>query len=309
MASGLFAEYGLNVELVEPAPGPENVERVASGAVDFCLTSVSHFLHAQHHRPLPARFVGVVVQRSPIAGLVAADSDLWSPGDLSGGRVGAPADGGLLAEYRAALEHRGLPVSMLVPTSYEEAPAALGRGEIDIVPDFVDLLPRTRRQSGVPVRAVAVGPEAYASGLVAGDSLPFDVVAQMRTAILAALQRQRSDPDWGVSALCDRYPGVDPSDALEGWLLVEPNIFTDPGLGSMEPDRWRFTLEHLSGAHGLTPSPAKSVYRSEFLSAWGEGPPDQDAVRRAGSRPSAAGKGVGSEERRDQEALPHRGAS
>ncbi len=268
---------------MEPAPGPENVEQEASGAFDFCLTSVSHFLHAQQRRPLPARFVAVVVQRSPIAGLVAADSDLRSPADLCGRRLGAPVDGELLAEYQAGLADRGLPASMLVPTSYEEAPAALGRGEIDIVPDFVDLVPRTRRQAGVPVRAVAVGPEAYASGLVAGDSLTFDVVVQMRTAILAALQRQRSDPGWGLSALCDRYPGVDPAGALEGWRLVEPNIFTDLGLGSMESARWGFTLDHLSRAHGLAPSPAETVYRSEFLSARAESPSQQDAASRAGT--------------------------
>ncbi len=264
---------------MEPAPGPENVDRVASGAVDFCLTSVSHFLHAQQRRPLPARFVAVVVQRSPMAGLVAADSDVWSPADLCGRRIGAPADGGLLAEYQAALAGRGLPGSRLVSMSYEDAPAALGRGEIDIVPDFVDLLPRTRRQAGVPLRAVAVGLETYASGLVAGDSLSVNLVEQMRSAILAALQRQRSDPGGGISALCDRYPGVDPVDALEGWCLAEPNIFASTGLGSMDAARWWFTLEHLTRAHGLAPSQPETVYRSEFLTAWNEGPSGQGAPR------------------------------
>ena len=266
MASGLFAEYGLNVELMEPAPGPENVERVASGAVEFGLTSVSYFLQAQQARPLPARFVAVIVQRSPMAGLVAAGSGLWRPADLCDRRLGAPAGSGLLAEYQAALAARGLPGSTPVDMPYEDAPAALGRGVIDVVPDFVDLLPRTRRQAGVPLRAVAVGLETYASGLVAADSLPVDLVDRMRRAVLAALERQRSDPGGGISALCERYPDVDPSAALEGWRLAEPNIFTDTGLGAMDAARWRFTLEHLAHAHGLAPSPPETVYRSEYLS-------------------------------------------
>jgi hypothetical protein len=113
--------------------------------------------------------------------------------------------------------------------------------------------------------------ETYASGLVAGDSLPVDLIEQMRTAILAALERQRSDPFSGLSALCERYPEVDPADALEGWRLVEPSIFTDAGLGSMESARWRFTMEHLSRAHCLGLSPPETVYRAEFLSgAWKE---------------------------------------
>ncbi|MFP5376986.1 MAG: ABC transporter substrate-binding protein, partial [Acidimicrobiia bacterium] len=76
-ASGLFASYGLDVEILDPAPGPENVRRVAAGRSDFCLTSVTHFLAARATSgPLGARFAAVVVQRSPMAGIVAARSGL-----------------------------------------------------------------------------------------------------------------------------------------------------------------------------------------------------------------------------------------
>jgi NMT1/THI5 like len=285
VANGLFAQYGLDVEILEPAPGPANVARVASGGTEFCLTSVSHFMKAhqlktQKQEALPARFVGIVVQRSPMAAMVAADSGWQEPADLSRARLGGQADSELVAQFQAALTHRGLDPSPLVTVPYTDAPTALGRGTVDMVADYVDLLPRTRRQAGLPLRAVPVGPDAYSSGLVAGDSVSADLVATMRAALVATLEQQRSDPDWGVSALCDRYPEVDPVDAREGWALAEPNIFTGAPVGSMDADRWRFTLEHLSGAYGTTAPSAAEVYREQFLDARTDAPQSVSAGTR-----------------------------
>jgi ABC-type nitrate/sulfonate/bicarbonate transport system substrate-binding protein len=255
----------LDVEILEPAPGPANVERVAAGGVEFCLTSVSHFLRAQRSRRLPARFVAIVAQRSPMAAMVGADSEFHAAADLGRARLGGPAGNELVAQYWAALTHLGVSHSPLVSLPYAEAPAALGRGEIDVVADYVDLLPRTRRQAGIALRAIPVGPDAYSSGLVASDSLSSDLVATMRAALAAALERQREDPEWGVAALCERYLDVDPVEAREGWALAEPNIFTGAPTGSMDAGRWAFTLEHLAAAYEMAALPPEAVYREEFL--------------------------------------------
>lgn len=252
------------MEILEPAPGPENVRRVAEGGSDFCLTSVVHYLTARAQSgPLAARFAAVVVQRSPMAGIVAADSPVSEPAHLSGRRLGGPADSRLVAEYQAGLRHLGLAPSVLVPTDYGEAPAALGRGDIDVVADFADLVPRTRRQAGVDVRAVPLPVEVYASGLVAADRLPDDVVDRMVAAVAAALEHQRHDPKAGLGELRRRYPQADPDEALEGWALAEANIFTGMGPGSMDPRRWEATTAFLVDAHGFPPVDPQSLYRPE----------------------------------------------
>jgi len=265
-ANGLFAEFGLDVELMEPAPGPENVRRVAAGGSDFCLTSVTHYLRARAQSgDLPARYVAIVVQRDPISGLVAADSPFERPADLAGRRLGGPATSGLVAEYQAGLEYLGLERSELVPLDYGKAPAALGRGEVDVVADYADLVPRTRRRGGIDVRAVRLDLPVYSSGLVAADRLPAEVVERMAQAIAAALQRQRQDPEAGVDALLARYPDVDPSDAIEGWELGEQNIFTGDPVGSMDLDRWATTIDFVTRAHDLPVPRPDTVYRPERL--------------------------------------------
>ncbi len=237
---------------------------MAAGGSDFCLTSVVHYLTARSQSgPLAARFAAVVVQRSPMAGIVAAGSALNEPADLSGRRLGGPPDSRLVAEYQAGLRHLGLAPSVLVPTDYGEAPAALGRGEIDVVADFVDLVPRTRRQAGIDVRAVPLPVEVYASGLVAADGLPDEVVERMVAAVAAALEHQRRDPRAGLPELRRRYPQADPDEALEGWALAEPNIFTGVAPGSMDPRRWEATTAFLTEAHGFRAVEPESLYRPE----------------------------------------------
>lgn len=255
--------------MLEPVPGPENVRRVAAGGADFCLTSVTHFLRARAQSgALAARFVSVVVRRSPMAAFVAADSPLATAADLGGRRLGGPPDSGLVAEYRAGLAALGLDPPVLVSLDYAAAPAALATGEVDAVCDFVDLLPRVRRQAGVPVRAVPLGLDVYSSGLVAADRLAADVVTRMQAAVAAALERQRLDPAAGLAELARRYPEADPAEALEGWWLAEPNIFTDGApAGTSDPAGWAATVAHLATAHGL-PAPApQTVYRRELIGA------------------------------------------
>lgn len=147
---------------------------------------------------------------------------------------------------------------------YADAPAALGRGEVDVEADFVDLLPRVRRQAGVPVRAVPLGVEVYASGLVAGDGVPLELVTRAGAAVVAALEAQRRHPGAGLAELARRYPEVDPAEALEGWVLAEPNVFTGEEPGSMDPARWEGTVAHLSAAHALPAPPPDTVYRPEL---------------------------------------------
>jgi len=267
VANGLFAEYGLDVEILEPAPGPANVERVAKGGAEFCLTSVSHFLRAQQRRPLAARYIAAVVQRSPMAALVADNSPFERPEDLAGARLGGEAGNDLVLQYQAALAARGIGPSRLVARSYGDAPASLGRGEADAVADYIDLLPRTQRQAGVPLRAIPIGPETYSSGLVAGDALSDDLAATMRRAVAAALEHQRADPEWGMAALEKRYPEADPEDARQGWALAVPNIFTGVAPGTMDAERWEFTRQHLAAAYGLAPLPGEAVFRPQFLDA------------------------------------------
>ena len=264
---GLFAEHGLDVEILDPSGGPDNVARVASGGSDFALTSVNHYLSAvATHGELAARFVAVVVQRSPIGALVAASSDLREPADLAGARVGGDPANPQLVELLASLEHRGIGAPQVVEMpDHGLARAALARGEIDAIPALIDALPRRRRQAGVDLRAIRAGrDDVYASGLLAADRFSDEEAWQVRRAVAAALEEQRRRPSAGLDTMDARYGDDRTEDAPEGWALLEPYVFTGDPVGTMDGDRWATTLDFLCRIRGL-PRPAdESVYRPQF---------------------------------------------
>lgn len=267
---GLFAEHGLDVEILDPSGGPDNVARVASGGSDFALTSVNHYLSAvAHHGELAARFVAIIVPRSPIGALVAASSDLREPADLARARVGADPANPQLIELVATLEHRGIGTPTVVDMPDAAlARAALARGEIDAIPALVDALPRRRRQAGIDLRAVHVGrDDVYASGLLAADRFPDEEAWQVRRAVVAAVESQRYRPSAGLDTMDARYADDRTEDAPEGWAMLEPFVFTGDPVGSMDQCRWATTLDFLCHIRGLPRPAAESVYRPQFLGA------------------------------------------
>lgn len=264
---GLFERHGLAVDLLEPASsGVDNIMRVADGGADLTLTSVSYFVQARAQRPeLPARFTAVITQQSPMAAVVLEDSNITSFDDLPAARVGGGGShGGLVTEYQGALAHLGFAPSPVVAIEYFDAPAALRDGLIDVMADFVDLQPKIARIAG-PVRALPFGIDVYASGLVAADRVPLELAKRVRDAVIDALTQHRAAPERAVDALVARYPDVDPDDALEGWRLIEPLIFTERGVGSMTKERWERSLEYSATVHGLPVPDLDTAFRSELL--------------------------------------------
>jgi ABC-type nitrate/sulfonate/bicarbonate transport system substrate-binding protein len=265
--NGLFAEQGVDVEILDPSGGPDNVARVGSGDSDFALTSVQHYLSARaEHGDIPARFVAMVVQRSPIGALVPATSSVRQAADLSGVRVGGDAANPQVIEFMATLDHLGIERPALVELVAGTGPAALARGEVDAIVALVDALPRRRRQAGIDLRAIRIGrDDVYGSGVIAADRLPDDLVAKVRAGVVAALEAQRLGPDAGLAQMADRYGDDRTDDAPEGWRMLQEFVFTDVPTGSMDAGRWATTLEFLCAARGLDMPVGESVYRPQFV--------------------------------------------
>jgi hypothetical protein len=208
----------------------------------------------------------MVVQRSPIGALVPATSPVRSPAELAGCRVGGDPANPQVIEFMATLDYFGIERPALVEVAAGNGPAALGRGEVDAIVALVDAMPRRRRQAGIDLRAVRVGrDDVYASGVIASDGLPDELVAKVRAGVVAALEAQRLGPDAGLAQLADRYGDDRTDDAPEGWRMLQEFVFTDVPTGSMDAGRWRTTLEFLCQARGFDVPAPESVYRPRFL--------------------------------------------
>lgn len=263
MADGLFARHGLDVAIDDPPGGPENILYVADGRRDACLTSVHHLLTAtQANGPLAARFVAIIVRRSPISALVPLDSPLQTAADLAGRRYSGSPDGAHTKEFLATLEHVGIePPAQIAADNGGEA---LVHGDADFFIEFVDTVPRHGRLLGMRLRAIPVGLDIYSSGLLVGDEMPAPTVTALVDTLVASLEQQRSEGGRGLQELLARYPDTVADEALEGWQLVQPYIFTGEPAGSMRRDAWARTLQFLAEARGLPVPAPESIYRPEL---------------------------------------------
>lgn len=265
----------MEVELLDPSGEVDNCVRVARGEADFSLSRVAAFLAAA---PVAARYVSVLVRRSPICAFVPASSAIERPDQLSGRRVAGAV--WAMAELTGAMSWLDLAPALVVPMSrtsggglLQEACAMLAADRVDMVADFEDLLPRARRHAAMDVRSVPLGADVYSSGLVAGDGVPDELVGRVCAAVVAAFDRQRRHPALGLPELLARCPRVVPADALEGWQLVEPRIFAGDRPGSMTAEGWAATLAYA----GSTLEPA---------TVWRQAPVRVPASVTTGARPT-----------------------
>lgn len=274
-ASGLFAEYGLDVELVDAVAYPDTslqglsqrVEAVARGDVDFAITAIAYLLSAQSETDgvVPVRFVAALHQRNSIAGIVAEDSQLRTPADLPGRRTAGGSLGWFVDQYRTGLARLGLGSPVMVDTAGGAyGAAALSRAEVEVIPTWMDTLPVVQNGAEIPVRAIPLDLDVYATGLAASDRLPLELTTRMRDALVAGLHLQREHPEVGMQAFVERVPTVPTERVLKSWLVFEPYAFAGGGPGHMDQDRWAATIDYTATAHRLSPPRPEQVYRPEL---------------------------------------------
>lgn len=273
--AGLFAERGLDVEFVDLAGIPDfslrgfstRVDAVAAGEVDFALTSVAFLLAAQDRAQgrLAARFAAISHRRSPLAALVVADSDLQAPQDLAGASAASWTMTWFTPEYEGALAHMGVGRPVIVETP-GDPDAALERGQVDVIPIWADMAQKYGK-GGTAVRAIPLEVDVYASGLVAADRLPLELVTRMRDAFVAGYDLQLEQPELGIAAFRRRFPDISEQHIRTNWSVFERYAFGDGPPGSMDPGRWAATIDYTAATHGLMRVAGERVYRPELIAS------------------------------------------
>lgn len=265
-ATGLYDRHGLDVEIVYPEPGPDNIRAVAAGRYDVCLTSVAHFLKALSEEPdLGARFVFMIARRSHMSALFVAGRPaahgrrLVGHADLAGASYVGEEDSPFTREYMALLGHLGFDRPETIPLPYGEVKEGLAAGKGDVAADYVDLLPdyqaaaRTHDADVAALMFHDAGIDVYGSGLVAGTDLIAarpEVVEKTAAAIRDALVVTHDDPSAGADALLARFPDAGRERAISGWTAGQELIFGPGELGVMDDSKWARTIDYHSATHG-----------------------------------------------------------
>jgi len=271
--AGLFAEQGIEVEFVGCTRASDyslsgfttRPKAIAAGDADFAFSAVTYLLAAQTELGgrLPVRFVAISHQRNPITAVVRADSDLHEPEDLPGRPAARWSIPWFTQEYAGALAHLGLGAPEVVDLC-DDLDLALARGEIDVIPTWMDMT-LYHRLPEFAVRTIPLDIDVYTTGLIAADRLPLELVTRMRDAFMAGYDLHREDPELGIAGFRRQYPDVSAEHIRRNWTLFEPYAFDGVPAGSMDADRWQTTIEYTAVTHGLSIVPGERFYRPELL--------------------------------------------
>lgn len=278
--AGLFADQEIEVEFIDCVRAPDfslrgfaaRPKAVAAGMADFALTSVAYLLSAQTAAGgrLPVRFAAISHQRNPLCGVVRDDSDLRCPEDLAGQRAARWSMPWFTQDYVGALEDMNVPAPVVIDMC-DDLDGALGRGEIDVIPTWVDMLFH-HRDAGFPIRAIPLDIDVYTTGLVAADRLAPELISRVRDAFLAGYDLQRAQPELGIAGFRRRYPDVSKEHIQASWSVFEPYAFDRVTPGTMDAERWETTIRYTAKTHGLPEVPGERLYRPEYLAPSWEHP-------------------------------------
>lgn len=281
-AAGLFEARGLDVELFGPVAPRDmtlgglsvRVNALDAGEADFAVTGVPYLLAAQAEADgaVGGRFVTSFHQRSPIAGIVPATSAVAEPADLAGRPTAGHGLSWMVREYQAALAHNGLEPGPLVDANDGAyAARSLERGEADVTPAWVDTIPSIEQSGDAVFRTVPVDVDVYATGLLAADRVPSEVVARMTEAIADGIALQGTSPEPGIELYNETYPKASLDYLRTAWAMYQPNAPTaDTEL--MAADRWAASVAFYADAFDLPAFDLDDVCRADLLAAPADSP-------------------------------------
>jgi NitT/TauT family transport system substrate-binding protein len=264
---GIWQRRGLDVDLVDPYPGPANARAAAMARYDACLTSVAHFLRAKTEDPeLDARFVTMVAQDTHMTVFARRESGIRDFSGLAGATALGSPDKAFVREYEALLRHLQLERGPLVEVPYEETTAALAEGKADVAADFLDLLPRFEA-AGADVVALPfrdAGIDIYGSGLVAGtrfiDERP-EALRRLVGALREAVKTADREPGRALEAMRKRLSDFDASYTLRGLASGRPLVTP---YKPMTAAKWRRTIDYHAATHGTPRLPPNEVFAEAF---------------------------------------------
>ncbi len=285
VATGIYEDYGLNVEILEGGVEIVPASVLDSGAADFAVSWVPRGL-VPREEGANITNIAQVFQRSATLQVAFADTGISAVTDLEGRTVGNWGFGNEF-ELLAGLRKNGLdPASdvQLVQQNFDML--ALISGEIDaaqamIYNEYAQVLETVNPDTGELYQPEDlsiinwndVGTAMLQDALWADADRLDDDPAYHETAVKfveASLQGWiycRDNPEECVNIVLDNAPTLGRSH--QTWQLNEINALIWPsplGVGVMDPDLWAQTVEVATTEGILASAPDEDAYRPEI--AW-----------------------------------------
>jgi len=199
MERGYFEDAGLKVSF-QHLPENEAVALVGAGEADFAVVSGEQVLLARA-QDLPVVYVMAWWQDYPVAVAFPEDSDIQTPEDLIGKKIGIPGlFGASYIGFRALIGSAGVMEMDLTLDSigYNQVEAMLA-GQVDAVIVYANNEPVQLQAQGLSTRLLRVADYVHLSsnGLITSEKIVAqdpELIRAMNSAVLRAVEETIEDP-------------------------------------------------------------------------------------------------------------------
>ena len=254
-SEGLFAQEGLDVEILVPADPNDPLKLVAAGRLDFAV-SYQPSVHIAKAQGLPVISIGALVQHPLSSILYLKSSGLKTPADFKGRKIGYSVEPLYRVLFEAVAAQAGLKTSdyETIRLGFNLSPSLLS-GQVDAVCGaFRNYEAVQIELEGRPVGIFALEehgiPDFYELVIIANTKTvkenPAKVQALMK-ALTAGIERTVKDPEASFSAFLKLHPDL--SDELNRRAFKVTRPFFE-GSPHQDPQRW-VEMQDFMLAHGL----------------------------------------------------------
>lgn len=244
-----YEELGLDLQ-IEHMPENEALALVAAGEVPFVVASGEQVLLARAQE-LPVVYFMAWWQDFPVAIAAPSTSEINTPGDLVGKRVGIPGPyGASYIGYRAILEAAGVVDTDVKLDSIEYTQVeALLAGREDAVVVYANNEPVQLEAQGMPVHVMRVADyvKLASNGLVTSEQVLLEnpeLARKMAQATLRGIQDVISEPEEAYEISKSYVEGLDQADqtvllevlkrSIEFWETDNPGFSNPAAWENME---------------------------------------------------------------------------
>lgn len=235
METGIFADHGLELELIAPADPNDPPKLVAAGKAPLAV-SYQPQLHIQAARGLPLTRVATLVATPLNALVVLDDGPIKQIADLKGSKVGFSVGGFEDALLGAMLQEEGLSLDdiELVNVNFSLSPSILS-GQVDaVIGAFRNFELNQMDIVGSPGRAFYPeehGVPGYDELIVVAhdDNLDDDEIVRFVNALEKSVQFLINHPQDSWEMFIKVYPDLDDELNRRAWRDTLPRFALRPG--------------------------------------------------------------------------------
>lgn len=285
---GFFAEEGLDVTINEGKGSGNTAQIVGSKAAQFGFSD-GYVVANSISKGIDIKMVAAIFRRNPAAAIVLERSDIKSPKDLEGKRVGIPTGSAQFQQWPAFVKGCGLDGSKVRVVNVDPAgaPPALLSGQVEAIAGFAQgWTPAIELRGNEKARMfwyADCGVSTISNGIIVHNDLikeSPELIAPFVRASLKGFLYARQNPSEAAQIIKEYQQSADPAMTTREMELswstwVTPTTAGKP-LGWMPEEDWKSTVDILKTYGGVTTDldPA-SMYTNEYVPDGAEYVPPQ----------------------------------